>query len=163
MQCEQRFDPIDCARALAREREQLAVQLPAVFIVDARDVHHTPHAALAGRISPELREERRGIESVGLRLARPAIRVDTRGVHHHVVHRARGERPMHPKPIAPRFVATRHRRGVREREAYLRRLYFPIERREVTGRDRANTRRFGTAADGEAKLPRAIAEVECEQ
>lgn len=51
MEGEETLDAIDETRAFARQRGELAMQVPSILVGNARDVEHTPDARLAGGVS----------------------------------------------------------------------------------------------------------------
>jgi hypothetical protein len=54
---QQAFDAIDPAWSVPLGRQQCSVELPAIFCVDAGDVHYTPDLTFARRMSHQHREQ----------------------------------------------------------------------------------------------------------
>ena len=102
MEGEEPFDAVDLARALARQREELAVQVSPVLVLDTRHVHHAPHAALARVVAEQEPHERGRVEAVGLGATRAAVLGDARRVDDMTRDTAVAQRPMEPEAARPR-------------------------------------------------------------
>jgi len=116
------------------------VQLPPVFISNARHPDDAPDAPLAGVCAQQHGDQLAGVEAIALGAAGAAIDCDARGVDHVVRDPARAEIAVQPEPIAPGFIATPHRCVSREPEMRLGPGELPLERYQVARRDGAHQR-----------------------
>jgi len=95
------------------------MQLPTVFIRNARHVHHAPYLTLASVIATEHVDQLGRIDWIALNVLVPAVDFDGAGVDDDVVDTHLREGPVQPETVTPRFVAGVYRRVLRQIEACL--------------------------------------------
>src|SRR5262245_9655361 len=76
------FDAIEHAWPVTYGRQPFPVELPAIFVVDAGYVDHTPHLAFASRMAQPHREPMVNREPIGLRAPIVALHLMARGLDH---------------------------------------------------------------------------------
>jgi hypothetical protein len=139
------------------------MQMPAIFIGDARHMDDTPAAPVPAYVTPEFVEERRRIQPIGLCLTPTRRPFDRTGINDKIGHPHRRERAVQPETIPARLKAAHRRRVDGKSEALLRGRDLSRERWQIARRCRAQSRRLRRAAGTKAQLPRRVAKVEGEQ
>src|SRR6185295_5236437 len=86
LRCQKPPDPVAMLRPLLLQRLQLPAQLTTVFLRHARHPHHAPHLLLPRVVPQQQAQQLDPIQLVRLRPPLPTIHLDTRGVHHLILH-----------------------------------------------------------------------------
>lgn len=161
VQHEQALNAVDLARALAREGEELAVQVSTALLLDARHVQPAPDVALAGVMAQQQAYERGGVQAARLRPSGAPGLPDTGRVDDDVLDAAGRQRAVQPEAVSPRLVAAHDHRGRRQTKPILVGRDLLLELRELTGRQRPPTRGMLNGR-GEGELSATLAEIEGE-
>ena len=106
MPCEEPLDPLDNPCAVLLRCRQCAVELPAVFLLDAGHPHSTPHLPLAGPGTQEHCQELADIEPIRLGPAVMPIDLKTGRIEDAVCDAMGHEVTVQPEAITTRLIAT---------------------------------------------------------
>src|SRR6185295_9918181 len=129
-------DPVAMLRPLLLQRLQLPAQLTTVFLRHARHPHHAPHLLLPRVVPQQQAQQLDPIQLVRLRPPLPTIHLDTRGVHHLILHTHRHQEPVQPESIPTRLVATQHPGRLRKTKPLLGATNLLTKRQQVSSLDR---------------------------
>jgi len=116
----QAFEAIDDTGAVLFRRRQFPVELPAVFLLHARDAAHTPHLLLTGAVAPAHRQELADIEPIGLGPALAPIDLNTGGIDAVVLDAMHDPGAVQPEAVAASLGAAHDARVLRQAKALLR-------------------------------------------
>ena len=164
--CHPVFKPSPANRPLIRlvswaplgfELDHLAMELPAIFVLNGGNADYAPHFLLAVVPTNKHRCQLHRIETIGLGSTPTPADLNRRGVDDDVLNAPLCKNPVYPETIPARFVARHYRSGCWEVESDFGLFDLVHDETNAASWHRANPRRLARA-DSEGYFPGAPAE-----